>query len=77
MNKENGKVTSKEHDGETIEWKEKNERYINELKKSYYMNGLVLFLEQEYHFQQVCLIGKHLFSKLIADMIGKEMSNGF
>jgi len=76
MNKEIGKVTSKEHDGETIEWKEKNERYINELKKSYYMNGLVLFLGAGVSLSAGMPDWETLISKLIVDMIDEELSKG-
>ncbi|WP_440955389.1 DUF4062 domain-containing protein [Methanosarcina sp. Mfa9] len=64
---------SREHDSEIIGWKKTSEKYINELKKSYYNNGLVLFLGAGVSYSAGMPDWNTLISKLMADMIGEEL----
>lgn len=69
-------VSSKEFESEIIGWKEKNELYLNELKKSYYMNGMVLFLGAGVSGSAGMPDWGTLISKLITNVISKELLTG-
>ncbi|AKB47471.1 hypothetical protein MSKOL_1694 [Methanosarcina sp. Kolksee] len=74
--KETDNVFSRERGGEIIGWEGKNKQYIKELKESYDKNGLVLFLGAGVSSSAGMPDWGTLISKLITDLISKELSNG-
>jgi Domain of unknown function (DUF4062)/SIR2-like domain len=71
-----GEVSPRDSGSEVIEWRDNNLIYIDELKKSYNKNGLVLFLGAGVSLSAGMPDWEMLISKLIVNMIGEELPNG-